>query len=62
MRTKEELEYHLDISKKNADDAFEDVARLRGEVGSSGKRQHNTGTLEIMIIKKLIRPLQNKSN
>ena len=32
-RTKEKLEQALDLSKKKANDAFEDVARLEGEVG-----------------------------
>ena len=32
-RTKEKLERAFDISNKNANDAFEDVDRLEGEVG-----------------------------
>ena len=32
-RTKENLERYLDLSKKKANDAFEDVARLEGELG-----------------------------
>ena len=32
-RTKKKLEQYLELSKKKANDAFEDVARLEGEVG-----------------------------
>ena len=32
-RTKEKLERAFDLSKKKSNDAFEDVARLEGEVG-----------------------------
>ena len=59
IRTQVNLEQALEISKKKGNCAFEDVARLEKEVGSSKKRQTKPGITEIMLRQRHIRPFQS---